>query len=154
MNEPRLRREAIVAQLAGELDEIVHRIEQLAPLLDQANHQLEGSAVAVRAALEQYRSGVALLSTEAMKNIGEYAVRSTRQAAANSIEQQDALIQVCARKAFEVELAPNLRELNEAVSRAGQDLRRSTWSRWLEHAATAFVAGGCAAAGVLYLVRV
>lgn len=154
MNEPRLRREAIVAQLAGELDEIVQRVEQLVPRLDQSHRQLESSADAVRVALEQYRSSIALLSTEAMKNIGEYAVRSTRQAAINSIEQQDAQIQDCARKAFEVELAPRLRDLNEAVSRAGQNLRRSTWSRWLEHAATAFVAAGCAAAGVLYLVRV
>ncbi|MBW8832650.1 MAG: hypothetical protein JF606_25280 [Burkholderiales bacterium] len=153
MSEPRKLREAMMAQVAGELDEILKRVELAAPMLASANECLATNAAALKTALEQYRSTVAGLSGEAMRSIAEFAVRRTNEAAVHSTEQQQALIQACARQAFETELVPHLRALKEIAAGSPQEPARPFWSTWVEHAATATATALVTAAGVLYLVR-
>ena len=152
MNEPRSRRDAIVAQLAGELDDLVQRVERLPLRLEEANQRIEGSAAALHTAIEQYRSNVGALTSQVMKNIGEFAVRRTNEAAVKSIEEQQALLQASARQAFELELVPRLRAINDDLARAAV-LGPPRRSAWLAYAATAVLSSGLTAAVLLHLLR-
>ena len=154
MSEPRAFREALVAQLAGELDDLLRRVEVLTPAIANAGARLDASAAAVKVALERYEATVATLSAQTMKSIGEFAVRRTNEAVVKSVHAQEALIQRAARRAVAVELVPQLHALREAVARAAPQVTPSAWSTWLGHAATALLASAFTAVGVVvYLVR-
>ena len=153
MNEPRGIREAFVAELAGELDDLLRRVEALTPAIVAAGDRLHGCAAEVTSAIERHETAIATLSAQAMKSIGEFAVRRTNEAVVKNVEAQEALIQSSTRRAFSVELVPNLQALNDIVSRTALQTKPSAWSTWIQHAATALLASTFTALGVLYLVR-
>lgn len=153
MNEPRGIREAFVAELAGELDDLLRRVEALTPAIVAAGDRLHGCAARVTSAIERHETAIATLNAQAMKSIGEFAVRRTNEAVVKNVEAQEALIQRAARRAFSVELVPNLQALNDIVSRTALQTKPSAWSTWIQHAATALLASTFTALGVLYLVR-
>ena len=153
MNHPRGIREAFVAELAGELDDLLRRVEALTPAIVAAGDRLHGCAAEVTSAIERHETAIAALSAQAMKSIGEFAVRRTNEAVVKNVEAQETLIQRAARRAFSVELAPNLQALNDIVSRTALQTKPSAWSTWIQHAATALLASTFTALGVLYLVR-
>lgn len=153
MNEPRSRRDAIVAQLAGELDDLMQRVERLGPRLDEANRRLEGGTEALNAAIEQYRTNVGTLTSQVLKNIGDFAVRRTNEAAVRSVEEQQALLQASARQAFEVELAPRLQAFADVLARTAMHVEGPRQFAWLAHVVTAILSAGTTAAALLHLVR-
>ncbi len=153
MSDPRSIREAWVSQLAGELGDLLSRVEGLTPAIAAAGDRLHGCAAGVTSAIERHETAIATLNAQAMKSIGEFAVRRTNEAVVKNVEAQEALIQRTARRAFSVELVPNLQALNEIVSRTALQTNPSAWSTWIQHAATALLASTFTALGVLYLVR-
>ena len=152
MNEPRSRQFALVAQLAGELDELLQRAEKLPAMLERANHQLKENALATNAALQQYRAETSTIHVQIMKSIADFAVRHTNDVAARTTEEQKKLLEQCAHDAFERELAPHLRKLTETLSAAAKTSSRSVWAPWTDRVATAVAAMGFLAV-ILYFVR-
>ena len=154
MNDPRGIREALVAQLAGELDDLLRRVDALTPAIATAGDRLHSGSDAINSAVERHQVAVATLSAQAMKSIGEFAVRRTNEAVVKNVEAQEALMQRVARRAFAGELVPHLRALQDVVARTAPASKASVWSAWAHHAATALLSSTFTALGVVYLMRI
>lgn len=137
MVEPRSRQFALVAQLAGEVDELMKRAERLPALIDTATQQLKDNATAADTAFSQYRVEAQTINLQIMKSIAEFAVNHTNEVAIKTTEEQKTILQKCAHDAFEKELAPHLKKLAEVVETDKQKPQRPIWISWVEHAATA-----------------
>ena len=146
-------REVLVAELLGEIDELVHRVERLSPALEATGLRLNQSAEMAAAAVERSAHQSRAVIDQAQKSAVGYIVRRTNETAAASLEQQRLVLESCARDAFTVQMAPVLQQLEAAASQAAQRMQRSSWSAWLEHAATASLAAAFSGALVLYLAR-
>jgi hypothetical protein len=100
MNAPRTAREALVAELLGDLDTLLQRIEALPSTVTSAEQRLAATAAALNAAGEQYRVAVTAFNEQAKADLSSYLDLKSSQvahAATQTLEQQRAALQEAAR---------------------------------------------------------
>jgi maltooligosyltrehalose synthase len=152
VTEARTRREALVAELLGELDSLLHRVERLTPDLDAARERLNDSSAQMTSGIETYRTTIAALTERAQTSSIEYIVRRTNETTERGLRDHTEAMKVAARGAFDSETAARLRQLTGTLERAIKQAESSRWHVWLTHSATALLSGAGAAALAIHLI--
>lgn len=153
MAEPRNTREALIAQLLGDLDTLYARAEQLPQAIAQSEAKLKDTVTAIDAAGDKYRLAVTAFTEQARTELTEYLQRKAGDIASKTIEEQRAALQEAARAAFRSEASDKAAQLGVSLSQAAREFRRSRGSRLLEHGITALLSSMLTAGLVLYIVR-
>ena len=151
MNAPRTAREALIAEMLGDLDALLARIEALPALVAGAEERLSGTAAALDAAGDKYRMAVTAFNEQAKTDLSEYFDRKAVGVSSRTVEDQRAAMQEAARMAFRSEASDKAASLGLVLGEAAKEFRLSMRSRLVEHAITALVASGFTA-GFVYLI--
>lgn len=151
MNAPRTAREALIAEMLGDLDALLARIEALPALVAGAEERLSGTATALDAAGDKYRMAVSAFNEQAKADLSEYFDRKVVEVSSRTVEDQRAAMQEAARMAFRSEASDKAASLGLVLGEAAKEFRLSMRSRLVEHAITALVASGFTA-GFVYLI--
>ena len=156
MNGPRTAREALIAEVLGDLDGLLTRVEALPAMVAGAEGRLSGTVAALDEAGDKYRLAVTAFTEQAKADLSEYLDLKTAHAAelaAKTIEEQRAALQEAARVAFRSEASDKAASLGVALGEAAKEFRRSMWSRMMEHADTALIATTFTAGRVYAIVK-
>lgn len=147
MSGPRTTREALIAELLGDLDVLLARVENLPTLVTHAEDELARTAAALQDAGDKYRLAVTAFTEQAKADLSEYYDLKTAETARwlnKTAEEQGAILQEVARQAFR----------SEAAARSGASKVHSAMrTRLLEHALTATTTS-LITAGLVYLIMI
>jgi len=151
MNAPRpnTTREALIAEVLGELDGLLARVEALPEKLADAENNLSATVAVLADAGDHYRLAITAFNDQAKAELTEYLERKAGQIAAKTIEEQRAAMQEAARHAFRSEASDQAASLSVAMGRAAKEFRRSSRARLVENALIALLASVCTA-GLVY----
>jgi len=156
MSGPRTTREALIAEVLGDLDGLLARVEALPALIDNAEGKLSGTVAALDDAGDKFRLAVTAFTEQAKADLAEYLDLKTAQAAqtaAKTVEEQRTALQKVARMAFRSEASDKAASLGIALGEEIKEFRRSMWSRLVEHAITALITSVFTAGLVYAIVR-
>lgn len=153
MTGPRTTREALVAEMLGELDTLLARVEALPKEIASAESQVVTSVASLNEAGDKYRMAVTAFTEQAKTELTEFLQRKASEVAAKTVEEQRAAIQEAARQAFRSEASDKAAALGVALGQAAKEFRRTMLTRLLEHGFTALVASVLTSGLVVYLIR-
>ncbi|AAF85619.1 hypothetical protein [Xylella fastidiosa] len=156
MTAPRTTREALIAELLGDVDGLLTRVEALPVMVAAAEEKMTSTAKALEDAGDKYRMAVTAFTEQAKIDLSEYLDMKSDQAgliATKTVEEQRATLQEAARLAFRSEVSDKAASLSLVLSQAAKDFRRSMWTRLIEHTVTALVASGFTASLVYLIVK-
>lgn len=149
MNSPRTAREALIAEMLGDLDLLLARVEALPVLVATAEGRLTSTVTALDNAGDKYRMAITAFTEQAKTDLAEYLDRKTIEVSSKTVEEQRAAIQEAARVAFRSEASDKAANLGLVLDEATKQFRRSMWTRLTEHAITALISSGFTV-GLLY----
>ena len=149
MNSPRTAREALIAEMLGDLDLLLARVEALPALVATAEERLTSTVMALDNAGDKYRMAITAFTEQAKTELAEYLDRKTIEVSSKTVEEQRAAIQEAARVAFRSEASDKAANLGLVLGEAAKEFRRSMWSRLMEHVITALISSGFTV-GLLY----
>lgn len=153
MNAPRTTREALIAEMLGDLDKLLDRVEALPAAVAAAEQSITGTVTALNEAGDKYRMAVTAFNEQAKADLSEYLDLKTTQIATKTVEEQRAALQDAARAAFRSEASDKAASLGLALGEAAKEFRRSMSMRLMEHAITALLASGITAGFVYAILR-
>ena len=153
MSDPRTMREALAAQMLGELDALVSKVEALPKAIDQAEKRVTDSVTTLDQAGDKFRMAVTAYVEQAKTELTEYLQRKSKEVAAATVEEQRTVMQEAARAAFRTEAIERAASLGRSLSEASKEFQRGHLSRIIEHGITALVASGLTACAVWFLIR-
>ena len=139
MNNPRSAREALVAELLGELDALLQRVEALPGTLDIASQRITAAVAALEAAGNRYRAAITDFNQQAQAELNDFMDQHTAQfthRAAQTLAAQQRALQAAALQA--------LRTTRPAQQR---------WQDLAAHVLTALIASGCTGALLILWLR-
>ena len=142
MNSPRTTREALIAEMLGDLDLLLARVEALPALVASAEERLTSTVTALDNAGDKYRMAITAFTEQAKTELAEYLDRKTIEVSSKTVEEQRAAIQEAARVAFRSEASDKAANLGLVLGEAAKQFRRSMRSRLMEHVITALISSG------------
>lgn len=146
-------REALIAELLGDVDAIMARIEAMPATLAGAEDRVAATVAALNEAGDKYRLAVTAFTEQAKAELSEHLDRQQAKIAASRIEEQTAAIEEAARLAFRKEAGNEAAALGAALAAATKEIQRAHKSRLLDQLLVALVSSGITAAAVVALVR-
>ena len=149
MNSPRTAREALIAEMLGDLDLLLTRVEALPSLFANTEERLTSTVTALDNAGDKYRMSITAFTEQAKQELAEYLDRKTIEVLSKTVEEQRAAIQEATREAFRSEASDKAANLGLVLGEAAKEFRRSMRSRLMEHAITALISSGFTV-GLLY----
>lgn len=136
---PNTTREALIAEVLGELDGLLARVEALPDKVASAELKLTATVAALTDASDQYRLAVTAFNEEAKQELTGYLERTAGAIAARTMEEQRAAMQESARLAFRSEASDKAASLSVTLGQAAKEIGQARWSRLFEHAFTALL---------------
>lgn len=153
MNGPRTAREALIAELLGDVDRLLARVEALPAQVAAAEANVAGTITGLNEAGDRFRLAVTAFAEEARTGLAEYVQRKAGEAGSRAAEEARAAMIDAARQAFRSEASDRAAQLANTLAQASREFRQSTWSRLAEHFLTACAASALSAGLVLWIVR-
>jgi acetylornithine deacetylase/succinyl-diaminopimelate desuccinylase-like protein len=153
MAEPRTLREALAAQILGEVDSLVARVEALPGKVSDAEAQLKATTEALTEASDKFRLAVTAFTEQAKGELTEHLERKAAEVVSRTVEDQRAAMQEAARLAFRSQASDQAANLAGTLRTAASEFRRTASARMLENGAVALIASGVTAAVVYGLLR-
>ena len=153
MGEPRTTREALIAELLGDLDELLTRAEQLPTSIAEAEKRLTTTARVLHDAGDKYRLTVTLFTEEAKSTLHDYLQQKALQITALTIEEQRAILREAARGAFQFAASERADQIESDPGWGASNDREHPYRRLLEHGVTALLASVVTAVLVLVIVH-
>jgi|ThiBiot_300_plan_2_1041538.scaffolds.fasta_scaffold00112_8 sugar-specific transcriptional regulator TrmB len=147
MNAPRTAREALIAEMLGEMEELLVRVEKLPAVLEDTEKKVANTVAALEGAGDKYRQALTAFNEEAKVELTSFLERKAAEIASKTAEEQRAVLQDEARRA----VSDKVSVLGPMLEKAAREVRQSTGSRLAEHAITAFIASGTTA-GLIYMI--
>jgi len=151
MSHPATAREALLAELIGDVAQLLDRVDTLMPAMDGSRQKLTEAARTVASAIQPFEAHIYTTANKAAGSAVEHIVRRTNEVAADSLEKQTRSMRDAARAIFRDEVGVALRQLEAAVKPIVDKAKRP-WDTWLTHAAAALIGGASSAAVVIYLL--
>lgn len=151
MATPNTAREALIAEMLGDLDSIIKRAERLPTVIKSAEDKLAITAATLDSASDKYRLAITAFNEQAKAELAEYLDHKTTQAVAKTLEENKMAMQEAAQAAFRAVANDKAADLRLALAEASQQIRRTFWTRMVEHAAVAIFAS-LLTAGMVYLI--
>jgi hypothetical protein len=152
MAGPRTTREALIAELLGDVDALLARVEQLPHAVREAEATLRGTVTALEDAGDKYRMAVTAFNEQAKAELTQHLDRKAAEVTSKTVDEQRAALQSAARSAFASVASENAAQLNIRLDRAINQFRRSNKLRWIEHGMTALLAS-VLTAGMIHCLR-
>lgn len=143
----RSAREALLAELLGDVDRLLARVEALPQRIATAEDRLDRTAARLDEAGERFRLAITTFSAQARTELSDYLQRQAGQSAARAAAEQHAALQEAARAAFHA-LATSAPQATTS-----EPIRRTAATRLLEHGVTALIASLVSSAIVLVMMR-
>jgi hypothetical protein len=147
------KKEVLIAELLGEMDALLTRVDAVAPTIDAASARLLQSSQGLTASTDRYRHATQAIVERSQTSAVMHIVRRTNEVAQASLEEQTTAMHSAARALFQNEAAGHLHDLSAVLSAALDKARVPNWHSWLTHATTALVAAAVTAALVLHVLR-
>lgn len=151
MSDPRTMREALAAQMLGELDNLVSRVEALPKKVTDAEQRIENTVSNLDSAGDKFRMTVTAHVEQAKAELTEFLQRKAKESATCSIEEQRLIMQEAARTAFRTEAIDRAAAIGRSFSEASKEFRNNRFSRLVEHGLTALLASAITAALVWFI---
>jgi hypothetical protein len=152
MSEPRTTREALIAQMLGDLDGLLTRVEQLPKAIAEAEARLAATSRVLNDAGDKYRMAVTVFTEEAKTTLTDYLAQKASQMAALTVEERRAIIKQAAHSAYQFQASGCVTQHQADVNRSAREDQRHRHRRLLEHGVTAALASVLTAAFVLLIV--
>lgn len=149
MGEPRTSREALIAEVLGDLDALLSRVEKLPLAVQESEYRVGATIAALGEAGDRYRLAITAFTEQSRDELTRFLERKAAEVSANSVEEQRAALQAAAFAAFRSEAAVRAGSLAVQLESAAKEFRRSRNSRLVEHGFTALLAALATAALVL-----
>lgn len=153
INPPRTSREALIAEMLGDMDALLARVEAFPPMVAGAEEKLSSMVMALEKAGDNYRMAVTAFNEQAKADLTEYFDRKALEVSTKTADELRAAMQEAARSAFRSEASDKATSLGIALGEAAKEITRVTRSNWIAHLITAFVASGITAALVFAIVK-
>jgi ubiquinone biosynthesis protein UbiJ len=141
----------LVAELIGDVAQLLDRVETLTPIINDARHSLTDAARNLAASVGPLQTDMAALADHTKTKAVEHIVRRTNLIAAQTLQEQTRAMTESARAIINSEVGPPLRQLAATVKDVVERAHRP-WDAWLTHAATAIVSGICSAGLVVHFL--
>ena len=133
MNAPRTAREALMAELLGDMDALLERVEALPGQVTASEERLAASVAALEEAGDRFRLAVTAFTEQAKTELSDYLDRKAGEAADRTVAEQRAALEEAARAVFRSESVV----LRNALAELSGQLRQSVGRRVLGHVVTA-----------------
>src|SRR5436309_2829164 len=135
-------REALVAELIGDLAKLLDRVELVKPTMDNARTKMEQANKNLAGQIREFEDHMSSITENAKIKVVTHILQRVNEHARMVLDQQTQAMSDAAQVAFRKEvgstmgsLVSSLRVLVERVDRP--------WELWLTHAATAATAAVC-----------
>jgi hypothetical protein len=125
MSEPNSLREALIAEMMGDLSRLMERLEALPGLVDSAEEKLIKTLRALETAGESYNQAVLAANLRSKKEMLAYLEALSTSVTAKTMAEQTALVQGLIRHAVSNEIIA----LKTAVAETNNRYRKSLWRR-------------------------
>jgi hypothetical protein len=150
---PTTAREALVAELMGDMAKLLDRVDTLAPAIDDARRKMTAAAQALAAGVAPFKAHMMDIAAETRKSAVAHIVSSANRASAELIEIQTRAMLDLSKAIVDKEVGPPLRRLASNLEQLVQRTRRPWWESWVDYAATAVLSAIVSAMFVFYVVR-
>jgi len=151
MGDPATAREALLAELIGDVAQLLDRVDKLVPTMDGSRQKFLEAARALTVAMEPFDVRMQAFASNAASNAVQHINRRTNEIARDSLDEQKRSMREAARAIFQEELGAAFRRLDAAIKPIADKAKRP-WDTWLTHAAAAVISGVFSAAAVAYLL--
>ena len=151
MHRSSTAREALIAELIGDLAELIERVDRLTPAIDEARLKMTTAAQGLAAGVAPFKAHMVDIAAQTQKASVQYILSHTNEVTARLLEVQTQAMTVSARAIVDREVGPPLRRLASNLEQLVASTHRP-WDSWLIHAATATASAICSAMLVLYVV--
>ena len=131
-------REALIAEVIGDLALLLNRAEALPPALLESTQSLIAAEARLSRQLTNSEIRIDELTEKAKVQAVKHILVRTDEAARRLLDAQTRAMTDAAQKLFNSELTPALQRLAMPLQRLVERLERP-WETWLTHAATAAV---------------
>lgn len=142
----RTAKEALIAQLLGELDTLLHRVEVLPKQVNNAQEELALTVKALVAAGEKYRTVVTQFTEDAKTELSDFIERKAGNVAIKTAAERTELMEV-ARQAVAIEVE----KLNIPTKTTTNNVRVGRLGSVIEHSITA-AASSLVTAVIVYAI--
>jgi len=146
-------REALVAELMGDMAQLLDRIDTLAPAIDNARLEMTAAVHELAASVGPFRAHMGEIAEQTKRTSVQNIQSYTKYAAAMLLEAQTKAMTGSARSMFDTEVGPPLRRLAWELEQLAKHVRRPWWEDWITFGATAMVSAIWSAMLVLYIVH-
>ena len=152
MRAPQTSREALVAEMLGDLDGLLSRVEQLLVALNHSEKKTISTIKALDDAGDKYRDAVAAFNQQAKADLSEFMQEKAIDTALKTIEEQRAALQEIARTALQSVVKDSNESVKTVRRETARELHQTRIARLAEHTITAVVASGATTA-ILYMLN-
>jgi hypothetical protein len=136
MADPSTLREALLADALGEAAELMRRMEQVAPRVEDAVEALALADSGLRDSLAAFEGQMAAITENAKTRTLQHLAARTDEATRRTIEQQTRAMADAARLAFGTELGGGIQRLQTVLKPLVEQAGRG-WERWLTYVVVA-----------------
>lgn len=152
MSEPRTTREALIAQILGDLDGLLTRVDQLPKAIAEAETRLAATCHVLNDAGDKYRMAVTVFTEEAKRTLTEYLEQKASQVATLTLDERRSIIEEAVRHAYRFHASGSVAQRKSDPDRSVSPDHRGRHCRLLEHGITAALASVLTAALVLVVL--
>jgi hypothetical protein len=146
-------REALIAELIGDMTELLDRMETLTPAMNDSRHKLTDTAARLTACVEPVKAHLVGTATQAQKTAVERIYKRTNEIAAESLRTQTRAMNDAARTIIDKEVGPPLRQLAATLQVLVERTRHPQWETWATYAATGAVSATFAVSIAVYFMH-
>ena len=132
-------REALIAELLGDVAQLLERLDALAPAMADAHRSLLNAMERLTGQVHDFETRMTMITHNAKVQAVNHIVRRTAEVAGRSADAQQKAMEEAARALFNVQVEPALQRLAQSL----RDLLERTerpWVLWATHVATALTA--------------
>lgn len=142
------RREILLAEAISDVDQLLRRLEEVRPPLEETNAKLLSTVQALDAVTERFRGQIITLTLDAKDRASQQITAHSKASAANVVADVRSAASDAIRNALDEQLGSRLDQLSARVQALAEANKRSWWDRW-PGLVLAVAVGAAATAGVL-----
>lgn len=109
---PRTAKEALIAEMIGDMDNIISRLESIPSLLESSEDKLINTVEVLDEAGHRYKKTIITFTEQAKKDLQDYFDLKNNAVLSKTVEEQRAIIQTIANDIFQVEIADRASKIN------------------------------------------
>ena len=152
VNRSATAKEALIAELMGDLADLIDRAERLTPAINKAREAMLEAAYGLTSGVPPFKAHMVKIAGITQTSSIEQIDRRAREMMVDTLFDVKLSMTQSARALFKDEVAPTLSQLTKDL-RDAIDRAHHPWDGWKTHAATAILSGVAAWLVCYFLCR-